>query len=97
MSLLQEVPGFKLPLIKFLKLFESRYVTTISLSDLYRLKDVCVVTDESTGRMVSLNQELRNTPSPSFSSPQVTNQSLLTHTFIGVRTTTSFNIKLNVY
>lgn len=67
-TLLQDVPGFKLPLFKFLKMFESRYVTTISVSDLYRLKDVCVITEESAGRMVSLNPDHRNTPSPSFSS-----------------------------
>ncbi|XP_014290029.1 meiosis regulator and mRNA stability factor 1 isoform X1 [Halyomorpha halys] len=69
-SLLQDVPGFKLPLFKFLKMFESRYVTTISVSDLYRLKDVCVITDECVGRMVSLNPDHRNSPSPNFSSPQ---------------------------
>ncbi|KAK9508774.1 hypothetical protein O3M35_006253 [Rhynocoris fuscipes] len=63
-SLLKEVPGFKLPLFKFLEMFESRYVNTISLSDLYRLKDVCVITDESSGRMVSLQNNLWNTPSP---------------------------------
>uniref|UniRef100_T1IAR4 HTH OST-type domain-containing protein n=1 Tax=Rhodnius prolixus TaxID=13249 RepID=T1IAR4_RHOPR len=63
-SLLKEVPGLKLPLFKFLEMFESRYVTTISVSDLYRLKDVCVITDESSGRMVSLHSNHRNTPSP---------------------------------
>lgn len=71
MSLLKEVPGLKLPLFKFLEMFESRYVTTISVSDLYRLKDVCVITDESSGRMVSLHSNHRNTPSPCLTLTQV--------------------------
>jgi hypothetical protein len=67
-SLLLEVPGHCLPLFKFRELFESRYLTSISMSDMYRMKDVCLISEESTGRMVILNPDHRNTPSPIFAS-----------------------------
>ncbi|XP_012256062.2 meiosis regulator and mRNA stability factor 1 isoform X2 [Athalia rosae] len=66
--LLQEVPGHKLPLFKFREMYESRFVISISVSELYKMKDVCIVTEDSGGRMVSLNPDHRNTPSPCFSS-----------------------------
>lgn len=65
--LLQEVPGHKLPVFKFRQMYESRFVISISVSELYKMKDVCIVTEESGGRMVSLNPDHRNTPSPCFS------------------------------
>jgi len=64
LSLLLEVPGHCLPLFKFRELFESRYLTSISMSDMYKMKDVCLISEESTGRMVILNPDHRNTPSP---------------------------------
>ncbi|KAF6201726.1 hypothetical protein GE061_004121 [Apolygus lucorum] len=64
-SLLQDVPQHVLPLFKFLELFEARYVTPISVSDLFKLKDVCTITDESDGRMLALNPNLRDVQSPS--------------------------------
>ncbi|XP_014255164.1 meiosis regulator and mRNA stability factor 1-like [Cimex lectularius] len=67
-SLLRDVPHNKLPLFSFLELFESRYLTTVSVSELYRLKDICTITDEN-GRMVSLNLEYRKSPTPSPSLP----------------------------
>ncbi|KAG8237327.1 hypothetical protein J437_LFUL016342 [Ladona fulva] len=70
-SLLLEVPGHRLPLFKFRELFESRYLTSVSVSDLHRMKDVIIVTEESTGRMVTLNPDHRNTPSPVSSSDGV--------------------------
>ncbi|XP_071443436.1 meiosis regulator and mRNA stability factor 1 isoform X2 [Hetaerina americana] len=63
-SLLLEVPGHRLPLFKFRELFESRYLTSVSVSDLHRMKDVIIVTEDSNGRMVLLNPDHRNTPSP---------------------------------
>lgn len=63
-SLLQEVPGHRLPLFKFREMFENRYLSTISVSDMYKLRDVCLVSEEPNGRMVSLNPQHRNTPSP---------------------------------
>lgn len=65
--LLQEVPGHKLPLFKFREMYESRFMISISVSELYKMKDVCIITEEPSGRMVSLNPDHRNTPSPCFS------------------------------
>lgn len=63
-SLLLEIPGQKMPLFTFRELFASRYLTTVSVSDLYRMRDVCIIADENNGRTISLNPEYRNTPSP---------------------------------
>jgi meiosis arrest female protein 1 len=62
--LLQEVPGHKLPLFKFREMYDSRFMISVSISELYKMKDVCIITDDSNGRMVSLNPHHRNTPSP---------------------------------
>ncbi|XP_054008380.1 meiosis regulator and mRNA stability factor 1 isoform X1 [Hylaeus anthracinus] len=62
--LLQEVPGHKLPLFKFREMYESRFMITISVSELYKMKDVCIITEDPGGRMISLNPDHRNTPSP---------------------------------
>ncbi|KAF7989650.1 hypothetical protein HCN44_008324 [Aphidius gifuensis] len=62
--LLQEVPGHRLPLFKFREMFESRFLTTVSISDLYKMKDVCIISEDPTGRIISLNPDHRNTPSP---------------------------------
>nr|XP_012145387.1 PREDICTED: meiosis arrest female protein 1 isoform X2 [Megachile rotundata] len=64
--LLQEVPGHKLPLFKFREMYECRFMISISVSELYKMKDVCIVTEDPGGRMVSLNPDHRNTPSPCF-------------------------------
>lgn len=64
--LLQEVPGHKLPLFKFREMYESRFMISVSISELHKMKDVCNITEESSGRMVSLNPDHRNTPSPCF-------------------------------
>ncbi|XP_012523334.1 meiosis regulator and mRNA stability factor 1 isoform X2 [Monomorium pharaonis] len=65
--LLQEVPGHKLPLFKFREMYESRFMISISVSELYKMRDVCVITEDPSGRMVSLHPDHRNTPSPCFS------------------------------
>ena len=70
-SLLQEVPGHSLPLFKFRELFESRYLISMSVSDLYKVRDVCIVSEDPSGRMVTLNPKYRNTPSPLLPSAQV--------------------------
>ncbi|XP_044014139.1 meiosis regulator and mRNA stability factor 1-like [Aphidius gifuensis] len=62
--LLQEVPGHKLPLFKFREMYESRFLMTLSTSDLYKMKDVCFISEDPTGRIISLNPDLRNTSSP---------------------------------
>ncbi|KAL1116230.1 hypothetical protein AAG570_005725 [Ranatra chinensis] len=69
-SLLQEVPSYKLPLFKFMELFESRYTGTISVSDLGKLKDVCVIKTENNCRVVTLTADHRNTPSPNLAPHQ---------------------------
>ncbi|XP_011876526.1 PREDICTED: meiosis arrest female protein 1 homolog isoform X4 [Vollenhovia emeryi] len=65
--LLQEVPGHKLPLFKFREMYESRFMISISVSELYKMRDVCIIAEDPSGRMVSLNPDHRNTPSPCFS------------------------------
>ncbi|VVC29950.1 OST-HTH/LOTUS domain,NYN domain, limkain-b1-type,Marf1, conserved domain,PIN domain-like,Marf1, RNA [Cinara cedri] len=62
--ILMEVPGQRLPLFKFREMFENRYMTSVSVSDLYKMKDVCLITEEPNHRIISLNPEHRNTPSP---------------------------------
>lgn len=62
--LLQEVPGHKLPLFKFREMYESRFMISVSVSELYKMRDVCLITEDPSGRMVSLNPDHRNTPSP---------------------------------
>lgn len=59
-----EVPGQRLPLFKFREMFENRFMTSVSVSDLYKMKDVCLITEEPNHRIISLNPEHRNTPSP---------------------------------
>lgn len=67
-SLLLEVPGHKMPLFTFRELFASRYLSSVSVSDLYRMRDVCIIVEEKNGRTITLNSEHRNTPSPASSS-----------------------------
>lgn len=64
LSLLLEVPGHKLPYFKFRELCEKRFKISPSLSDLHKIRDICLVTDEAHGRCISLVAELRNSPSP---------------------------------
>ncbi|XP_068205935.1 meiosis regulator and mRNA stability factor 1 isoform X2 [Palaemon carinicauda] len=63
-ALLQEVPGKKLPLFKFRELYEKRFHETIGVSELYNMRDIVTVSDNSTGRMVSLHPEFRHVSSP---------------------------------
>lgn len=64
----QEVPGNRMPLFKFRELFETRYRNSVSVSELYKLRDVCSISDELDGRMISLCSDLRTTTSPHLSS-----------------------------
>ncbi|XP_071550871.1 meiosis regulator and mRNA stability factor 1 isoform X2 [Panulirus ornatus] len=63
-SLLQEVPGKKLPLFKFRELYEKRFHETIGVSEMYNMRDIVTVSDNSTGRMVLLHPEFRHMHSP---------------------------------
>ncbi|KAF7989648.1 hypothetical protein HCN44_008322 [Aphidius gifuensis] len=60
--LLQEVPGHRLPLFEFREMFENRFSTTVSIFDLYDMKDVCIISED--GKTISLNPDHMNTPSP---------------------------------
>lgn len=62
--ILMEVPGQRLPLFKFREMFENRFMTSVSISDLYKMKDVCLITEEPNHRIITLNPEHRNSPSP---------------------------------
>ncbi|XP_025836484.1 meiosis regulator and mRNA stability factor 1 isoform X1 [Agrilus planipennis] len=64
MSLLKEVPGNRMPLFKFVSLLETRYRTNVSVSDLYKLREICRITDTQGGRMIMLLPEMRNSPTP---------------------------------
>lgn len=71
-----EVPGHKMPLFTFRELFASRYLSSVSVSDLYRMRDVCVIVEENNGRTITLNPDYRNTPSPASSSETSSNVDL---------------------
>ncbi|XP_012273569.1 meiosis regulator and mRNA stability factor 1 isoform X2 [Orussus abietinus] len=62
--LLQDVPEHRLPLFKFRQMYESRFMSSISVSEMHKMRDVCTITEEADGRMVTLNPDHRNTPSP---------------------------------
>ena len=54
-ALLSEVPGSKLQLFKFREMFEKRYHASIGVSDLYKMKECVIITEEQSGRMVQLS------------------------------------------
>ena len=55
MALLQEVAGGRLPLFKFIELFEKRYHRSISVAELYRMRSVVDIQEMSgSGRTVVL-------------------------------------------
>jgi hypothetical protein len=65
-ALLQEVSGNRLALFKFIELYEKRFHRTISVSDLYRMRDLIEIQEmDGTGRMVVLiTQSRSNRSSP---------------------------------
>ena len=64
-ALLQEVSGSRLPLCKFIELYEKRYHRTISVSELYRMRGVVEVQEmEGSGRSVTLVSSPRSGSSP---------------------------------
>ncbi|XP_023231451.1 meiosis regulator and mRNA stability factor 1-like [Centruroides sculpturatus] len=63
-ALLMDIPSKRLPLFKFREIFERRYHRSISVSELYKMKDAVSVVESSMGRMVCLNSDFRYTPSP---------------------------------
>lgn len=72
-ALLGEVPGAKLQLFKFREMFEKRYHASIGVSDLYKMKECVIITEEQSGRMVQLSGTAGGSynqlqPSPGFGS-----------------------------
>lgn len=54
-QLLSEMPQNKIPLFRFTELFKSRFLNSVSVSELNKMKDICVITEEENGRMISAN------------------------------------------
>uniref|UniRef100_A0A6P4EIX2 Meiosis arrest female protein 1 n=1 Tax=Drosophila rhopaloa TaxID=1041015 RepID=A0A6P4EIX2_DRORH len=61
-GLLKDVPYYTLPMYKFRELFQSRFKTSISVLDLYKMQDICAInSDINEDKFISLNPELVNT------------------------------------
>ena len=67
--MLQEVSGNRLPLFKFIEIYEKRYHRSVSVSELYRMRDLIEIQEmDGTGRTVVLvNQNKNNRASPASS------------------------------
>jgi meiosis arrest female protein 1 len=60
-GLLKDVPYHALPMCKFRELFQSRFKTSISVLDLYRMPDICSISiDANDEKFISLQPELVN-------------------------------------
>lgn len=51
-----------MPLFKLIDLLESRYHANVSVSEINKLKDVCRITDELGGRIITLTSDIRTSP-----------------------------------
>ncbi|ALC40415.1 CG17018 [Drosophila busckii] len=61
-GLLKDVPYYTLPMYKFRELFQSRFKTSISVLDLYKMQDICNInSDNNEDKFISLQPELINT------------------------------------
>ncbi|KAH8338906.1 hypothetical protein KR059_006256, partial [Drosophila kikkawai] len=61
-GLLKDVPYYTLPMYKFRELFQSRFKTSISVLDLYKMQDICTInSDNKEEKFISLQPELVNT------------------------------------
>ncbi|XP_041362324.1 meiosis regulator and mRNA stability factor 1-like isoform X2 [Gigantopelta aegis] len=64
-ALLSEAKGNVLPLFKFIELFDKRYHKTISVSELYKMRDILDIRDqEGSGRMVYMSPGTYRSPTP---------------------------------
>ncbi|XP_043063818.1 LOW QUALITY PROTEIN: meiosis regulator and mRNA stability factor 1 [Drosophila ficusphila] len=60
-GLLKDVPYFTLPMYKFRELFQSRFKTSISVLDLYKMHDICTInSDKNEDKFISLRPEIIN-------------------------------------
>ncbi|XP_037093622.1 meiosis regulator and mRNA stability factor 1-like [Pollicipes pollicipes] len=57
--LLNDVPSGQLPLVKFMELYEQRFHNTVSIADLFRMRETVTVVDSSSGRVIQLNPMLK--------------------------------------
>jgi len=62
-AVLAEVPNGRLQLFKFREMYEKRYHEPIGVSDLYKMKDVVVITEDGHGRMIQLQPNWYSVPS----------------------------------
>lgn len=61
-GLLKDVPYYSLPINKFRELFQSRFKSSISVLDLYRMPDVCTITlDKNEEKYICLQPDVINT------------------------------------
>ncbi|XP_037093618.1 meiosis regulator and mRNA stability factor 1-like [Pollicipes pollicipes] len=66
--LLNDVPSGQLPLVKFMELYEQRFHNTVSIADLFRMRETVTVVDSSSGRVIQLNPMLKTQDHVSFTS-----------------------------
>ncbi|XP_075149215.1 meiosis regulator and mRNA stability factor 1-like protein [Haematobia irritans] len=60
-GLLKDVPCYTLPMYKFRELFQSRFKTSISVLDLYKMQDICLINaDNNEEKFISLHPDLVN-------------------------------------
>lgn len=53
-----------MPLFKLIELLESRYLCTVSVSDINKLKDICKITEVSGSRIISFTPQFKASPPP---------------------------------
>lgn len=59
--LLQDIPNYKLSMFKFREIFQSRFKTSISVIDLYEMKDICtIIENNKEEKHITLRAELIN-------------------------------------
>jgi len=58
LMLLKSVPNGKTHLFKFREMFEERYHMSIAVSDLYKMRDIVNIFEDSTGRMIQLKHNI---------------------------------------
>lgn len=51
-----------MPLFKLVELLQFQYHLNVSLSEVNKLKSVCKITEEATGRVISLVSDIRKSP-----------------------------------
>uniref|UniRef100_T1JDT7 Meiosis regulator and mRNA stability factor 1 n=1 Tax=Strigamia maritima TaxID=126957 RepID=T1JDT7_STRMM len=88
--LLSDVPGHSLPLFKLRELYEKRYHQSITIADLNKMKDLVLVNENgysngngngSNRRIVVMNENYRETPSPACSEGSKEVQSIMEKSF----------------